>query len=120
MPTEKQLANLIPTTQLSKSEAREMGSKGGKKSAETRRFLKTFREAFENMNDKDGIIEELCRIALHQAKKGNIRALEFVRDTMGQKPIEKVEATGNLQVKKVFITPEMDAEAEKLIDSLPR
>lgn len=120
MPTEKSLANLLRPEDLTPEQRRANALKAAKKSVEARQFKKTFREAFMNMNDKEGIIEELCNTALHQAKKGSIRALEFIRDTMGQKPIEKVETSGSVQIKKIFITPEMDAEAEKLIDSLPR
>ena len=116
MPTEKQLANLIKPGDLTPSQRRENAIKAAKKSVESRQFKKTFKEAFLNLNDKEGIVEDLCRTALHQAKKGNIRALEFIRDTMGQKPTEKLETIGNIQIQKVFVTPEMQAEADKVIN----
>lgn len=116
MPTEKQLANLRPFSKQTESEAREFGKKAGIKSGESRRFLKAFKEAFEKMNDKEGIVQELCIAAFKEAKKGNVRAMEFVRDTMGQKPADKIETTGQVQVKKVFVTPEMQTEADKIID----
>lgn len=115
MPTEKQLANLRSFSKQSSNEVRESGRKGGIKSGESRRFIRDFREAFEKMNDKEGIIQELCKAACKAAKKGNVRALEFVRDTMGQKPADKIEAM-EVKVRKVFVTQKMIEEADRLID----
>ena len=44
--------NLIPITSRSSEETREMGKKGGKKSGETRRAQKTFRESLKLMMDE--------------------------------------------------------------------
>lgn len=97
MPTQKQLANLIPQNKRTKSEQREIGKQGGKKSGETRKKLKTFREVFnteladekiKDMPIKKAIFMAMCR----EASNGNVRAAEFVRDTLGEKPTEKIES----------------------------
>lgn len=88
--------NLVPQAHvLSVDEA----SKGGKASAETRRKKRDIRLALEALLEKtykgkNG--EELTgaeAIAVKQmekALKGDTRAFEIVRDTAGQKPVEKV------------------------------
>lgn len=92
--------NLIPTTKRSKEEARELGRKGGKASGEARRKKRDIRLAMEALleksyKSKNG--QELTgaeAIALKQmekALKGDTKAFEVVRDTSGQKPVEKVE-----------------------------
>ena len=78
----------IPTS----SEAREIGRKGGIKSAEVRAFRKTFREDFiEALSDKKKQME-LIDAMLKQAKKGNVKAFEVIRDTIGEKPKEEIES----------------------------
>lgn len=73
-------------------------SKGGKASAEKRRQRKTFAEAFDawlssNHKDKSGIksgTEILAMAMLEKAKAGDTKAFELIRDTVGEKPIDKV------------------------------
>lgn len=73
-------------------------SKGGKNSAESRRRRKTFAEAFDawlesNHKDKGGVksgTEILAMAMLEKAKMGDTKAFELIRDTVGEKPIEKI------------------------------
>lgn len=103
--------NLKP---LSTREAREIGSKGGKASAKKRRQNKTFKEIINRFLNSDVSNEELkhqmikfgfadeevsnksCTVfALwKEAIKGNTKAFELLRDTSGEKPIDKTEVTG--------------------------
>lgn len=85
----------VPTS----SEARENGKKGGIASGEARRAKKSLREAMQILMDadltgKDGKTmtgtEAMAAKAFQAALKGDWRAWELVRDTAGQKPIEKV------------------------------
>lgn len=93
--------NLIPGAHpLTVDEA----SRGGKASGEARRQKRDLRRALETLlekdyqqKDKDGHItgtvagsEALAAKLFEQAMKGNVRAFETLRDTVGQKPIEKV------------------------------
>lgn len=92
--------NLIPTTKRSKSEARKNSRKGGIASGEARRQKRDLRKALEILlektvsKDKEGKeISGAEAIALKQfekALKGDTRAFEVIRDTSGQKPVEKV------------------------------
>ena len=91
--------NLKPTNELTEKERRELAKKGGKASVEARRKKKDLRLAIEilletDIKGKNGEIKsgaEAIAIAQFQkALKGDTRAFEVLRDTAGQKPIEKV------------------------------
>ena len=75
-------------------------SKGGKRSAEVRREKRELRKALEflmeqEITDKKGNTktgtEAMALAVFQKALKGDIKAFEVVRDTVGQKPIEKVQ-----------------------------
>lgn len=75
-------------------------SKGGKRSAEVRREKRDLRKALEilmeqEITDKKGNTktgtEAMALAVFQKALKGDTRAWEIVRDTVGQKPIEKVQ-----------------------------
>ena len=83
------------THKLTESELR----KGGQKSGETRRNKKLLRECLEmllekEITDKSGNTmtgaEAMAARVFKQALKGDLKAFEIVRDTAGQKPVEKV------------------------------
>lgn len=89
--------NLKPVS--SKEEARERGSKGGKASAEARRRKKDLRLALEmllekDFKDKSGNImsgtDAITAKLFEQAMKGNVKAFETIRSTVGQDPVQKV------------------------------
>ena len=85
----------------STTEAREMGSKGGKASAASKRRKKEFRDVFQALLDGKEVkgadgqkitgTEALAMSVFRQALKGDLRAFEIIRDTVGQKPAERVE-----------------------------
>lgn len=107
----------------SESEARKKGSKGGKASGKKRREKKAIRESFEailsmplkdgdktdvediqnyaSMKGKNVTVQDAINIAvLQKAMKGDVRAAEYIRDTIGQRPVEKLEIG---QIKDVAI-----------------
>ena len=74
-------------------------SAGGKKSVEARRAKKELKAVLEdllerNYTDAEGNslsgAEAICVKLFSQALKGDKRAFELVRDTVGQKPVERV------------------------------
>ena len=101
----------VPTSE----QARINGAKGGKASAKAKKERKTLREHLEilmqlpvrtdgpQLDDLDEDVKariqadgmtyaDLINIAMmKEASKGNVRAMEYVRDQLGQKPIEKTE-----------------------------
>jgi len=109
--------NLIPfTSEQSHEEAVKNGQKGGIASAEARRRKRDLRLALEmllekDFKDKSGNditgTEAITAKLFEQAMKGNIRAFETLRDTVGQKPIEKVMVAD--------VDPEVIDEVEKVV-----
>ena len=91
--------NLIPEAHKLTEEDR---VKGAYRSAEVRREKKTFKEVIDNLlareySDGEGNTlqgtEAICVRILQRALKGEKWAAEFIRDTAGEKPVEKVMMT---------------------------
>lgn len=76
----------------------EEASKGGKASAEARRKKRDLRAALEALleheikqgNEVVTGAQMLSARLYKEALQGNVRAFEVLRDTVGQKPVEKV------------------------------
>jgi hypothetical protein len=89
--------NLVPNSMRSPSEVRANAAKGGRKSGETRRRRKTFKElmeiAFERktMGGKSTMGEDVVAAMFEAALAGDVKAFVAIRDTIGEKPVEKVE-----------------------------
>ncbi len=81
--------NLIPTSERSKSEVREIGRKGGIASGKARRERKTLREELLLLLEKGDTQEKISLAMIKEALDGNTKAFEVIRDTIGEKPIDK-------------------------------
>lgn len=86
--------NLIPNSQRTPTELREMTRKGGIKSGEVRRARRSFKESFVNELSEGKTQEDIVRMVIEKARQGDIKCVEFIRDTIGEKPTEKVENSG--------------------------
>lgn len=105
--------NLVPQAhKLTVEEA----SKGGKASAAARRKKKLMREVLEELlardyHDRSGNTQDgttvLMTKTFQMAMDGDMRALEFIRDVTGQKPVEKIEVD--------TIDPQARAEMDELL-----
>lgn len=93
----------IKKGELSKEEAKARGAKGGKKSGEKRRELKTMREMLNYLLEKDisnnkgekaTTLEAVMVAQIKEALKGNTRAAQFIRDTIGEMPVNRQEVSG--------------------------
>lgn len=125
--------NLNPVQ--SKDEARERGRKGGIASGKVRREKKEMRETLESlltMSMKSGKIVDVDTIRnfaalkgknisvqdaimiaqIQKAMKGDTRAAEYVRDTVGQKPTDSVNLSGSVANPFEGLTTE---QLEKMI-----
>ena len=111
--------NLRPVS--STEEARERGRKGGLASGEARRKRKTLKEELLLMLS-DGDIQEKISVALiNEAINGNnsgsvTKAFEVIRDTIGERPVDKVQATQTVVDMSAFSTEEIKA---MLDDDIP-
>ena len=88
--------NLIPLNKLTKSEQREICSKGGKASGIARKKKKliknTIEEFLQAVNPETGndFQVDLVNSMLQKALGGDVSAFNTLRDTAGQKPKEDV------------------------------
>ena len=94
--------NLIPFNELTQEEQRKLASKGGKASGKARKKKKELKELLLLLlsqpmkDDPDQDNYTGISIALIQkALAGDTKAYEVIRDTLGQKPVEKTEITTN-------------------------
>lgn len=94
----------------------EEAKKGGRASAESRRRRKAMREAFDELlsrefvdregNTTDGVTALVTRV-YQKALKGDMRAVQFIRDTIGEMPVQRVEVD--------TIDPQARAEMDKIL-----
>lgn len=122
--------NLLKAEDLTSEELRDRARKGGIASGKARREKKAFKEtveillsmsmengeeisveditSFKGIKGKNISVQEAILIAqVQKAMKGDTRAAEYLRDTIGQKPTDKIEAD--------FIVPVFGGE-DKLED----
>lgn len=101
--------NLKPNTRenRTKEEQKKIATKGGIASGKARREKKTLRQCLEillerTLKDKKGIemsgAEAVSLKVFEKALKGDIRAFEVLRDTAGQKPVEKVQMKTDINI----------------------
>ena len=104
--------NLKPVS--SKKEARERGSKGGLASVESRRKRKTLKEELLLMLSEGETQQSVTLALINEAIKGNnagsvTKAFEVIRDTIGEKPADKVETKQTVLDMSKFSTEELNA-----------
>ena len=106
--------DLIPLSERTKEEQKRIAQMGGNASGEARREKKRLQEAFKallDMQDEDALagtnVTNAMSIALamvKKAKKGDVQAGVFVRDTAGEKPVdEQIVDVGELRTLNVEI-----------------
>ena len=88
--------NLKSFGELTTSERRELAKKAGVASGKKRREKEEFKKLIEialNEEYKEGMTnaEALVLSMLTKALEGDTKAFEILRDTAGQKPIDKIE-----------------------------
>lgn len=116
--------------ELSTEEARKRGSKGGKASVKARRERKAMQEiarivldmpyeggdvadiegmSFDDYPDANLTVGQRAVLAVaRKAMRGDASALTFLRDTAGEKPVEKVEVGGGIEVAAARIREIID------------
>ena len=131
--------NLIPfTSDQDREQAKKNGRKGGVASGEARRKKKAMKDAInmllslplkdekakayleylgfekEDMDNQLGLVISMYKEAV---AKGNVQAANWIRDTAGDKPVEKVEA--NVESKNADISAIKDiANQMKDVDDI--
>jgi len=126
-------SNLNPV--MTKEEAKKRGRAGGIASGKARREKKLMRETLDVLlsmplkNGKNADVESVRNFAalkgknisvqdailiaqIQKAMKGDTKAAEYVRDTMGQKPVDNVNMSGEINNPFAELTTE---ELKKMI-----
>lgn len=126
--------NLIPLSERTKSEQREIARQGGINSGKARRQKRTMKETMTilmSMSIKTGDVPDIEEIqsvaelnnlnmdvntaicikqALKAVKDGDTRAAEFCRDTSGNKPVERVQVAE--------VSQDVIDEVEKIVNEI--
>ena len=116
-PKNNGIENLRPFNTLTEEEHRELAKKGGKASGESRKQRKTMKENlklllecefspeqvkditgdFYNLTGGDNSVQQALMVqTLMQAMTGDTKAIAFVRDTIGEKPVEESVITADI------------------------
>ena len=106
--------NLVSLADRTTEEQRAIASAGGKASVEARRKRKTLREELLLMLSDGDIQEKISLALINEAVNGNnagsvTKAFEVIRDTIGERPVEKVQATQTVVDMSAFSTEEIKA-----------
>lgn len=88
--------NLIPLNKRSQRERKEIARKGAEATNKLKAQRKTLREELLILLAEGNMQEKISLALLQEAKKGNTKAYEIVRDTIGEKPKENINLTGEL------------------------
>ena len=104
--------NGVATRFHSGNKAANAGRAGGVASGESKRKWATLRDAFKDkMTDGDRV--RIFSAMLEKASAGDVRAAEFIRDTMGEKPTVSIEQqVSEIAFRIEGVSPE---EADKLL-----
>lgn len=95
-------------TQFSSGEeAAKNGKKGGEASAKARAERKTLKEELLLLLSEGDTQKKVSTALIKKAKSGNVKAFEVLRDTIGEKPMEKIITSS--------VDPETIAEVEKMV-----
>lgn len=107
--------NLIPASERSKEEVREIGRKGGKASGEARRRKKTLKETLITLLEAenyeidgkkvDGYIATAFAL-IKKASRGDVSAITALRDTIGEKPREELDVSVQKKLEDFFVDNE--------------
>lgn len=99
--------NLIPNSERTPNELREMARNGGLASGEARRKRKTLKEELLLMLEDEEVQKSVTTALINQAKKGNVKAFGMLRDTIGEAPVEKVQSTQTIVDMSKFSAEEI-------------
>ena len=75
-------------------ETASIASKGGKASQKVQKEKRELKESLLLLLSTSNGQDSLCTALFEKALTGDVRAFECIRDTIGQKPVEKKELTG--------------------------
>ena len=107
---EANLQNLVNfTSDQDREAAVRNGRKGGIASGEAKRRRKSLREQLEILLENGNTQESVAVALIEKAMGGDVKAFEVLRDTVGEKPVDKVETKQTVVDMSKFTTEEIKA-----------
>lgn len=94
------IENLKPIQ--SEEEAREKGKKGGIASGKARAERKALKEELLLLLSEGDTQKKISLSLIQQALDGNTKAFEVIRDTIGERPVEKVDMNANISYEEAI------------------
>ena len=88
--------NLVSLATRPQRERKEIASKGQKASTEAKNARKTLKETLLLMLEEGNMQNDITLALLQKALNGDTKAYEVIRDTVGEKPTDKIEQSGEL------------------------
>ena len=88
--------NLIPLNKRSKEVQREIQEKGRKANKEKWEARKTFKEELLLLLSQGDTQNKISLALIQKAMNGDTKAFEVIRDSIGEKPTDKIEQSGEL------------------------
>ena len=99
--------NLVSLADRTTEEQRAIASAGGKASGEARRKRKTLKEELLLMLSEGETQQSVTLALIEKAMGGDTKAFEVIRDTIGEKPVDKVMIAD--------VEPSVIAEVEAMV-----
>ena len=99
--------NLVSLADRTTEEQRAIASAGGKASGEARRKRKTLKEELLLMLSEGETQQSVTLALIEKAMSGDTKAFEVIRDTIGEKPVDKVMVAD--------VEPSVIAEVEAMV-----
>ena len=99
--------NLVSLADRTTEEQRAIASAGGKASGEARRKRKTLKEELLLILSEGETQQSVTLALIEKAMSGDTKAFEVIRDTIGEKPIDKVMIAD--------VEPSVIAEVEAMV-----
>ena len=99
--------NLVSLADRTTEEQRAIASAGGKASGEARRKRKTLKEELLLILSEGETKQTVTLALIEKAMSGDTKAFEVIRDTIGEKPIDKVMIAD--------VEPSVIAEVEAMV-----
>lgn len=90
--------NLVQNRKTTPTERRNNAIKAGKASGEARRRRKTLKEELLLLLSQGEIQESMTLALIEKAKGGDTKAFEVIRDTIGEKPVDKVQMKTDVNI----------------------
>lgn len=106
---------LIPFSERSPEERRELGRKGGIASGEARQQRRALRDELDALLSSGDTQSRLCTALIDRAMSGDANAFRILRDTLGETPAAKIETTLTGSRLELDELPEQEQELAKEI-----